>query len=196
MTQERKRRASPDEGAAAQTAQIMEAVKARRTELKWSAEQLAAEMAAVGVPWTRDSVTNLETGRRKQVAVHEAIALAYVLEVGTPLEVIVPRLAKVRIFPVTPTTMLEADAVRAWFLGQTGPLRQFVEPSEPDEHLAELRRHLREDQQLDEATIDDVLKLVISAVGPRREVTYPESVGYAPAPPTADEAEGGDDGEG
>ena len=42
----------------------------------------AAEMTEVGVPWTRNAVVNLESGRRKQIALHEVLALAYVLDVA------------------------------------------------------------------------------------------------------------------
>lgn len=64
---------------------VMASVKRRRLARTptWSAERLAKEMTAVGVPWTRDAVVNLETGRRKRLAAHELLALAYVLDVDS-----------------------------------------------------------------------------------------------------------------
>lgn len=145
MTQEqtqakRKKRAAGDEGAA-YTKGIADAAAARRDELEWSAERLAAEMAAVGVPWTRDVVVNLENGRRKTIAVHEAVALAYVLELESPLNLLVPG-RQHETLPVTPTTLLDSGAIRAWLAGKTGPLRQIIEGNSPEQ--IQLRDQIRD----------------------------------------------------
>lgn len=130
MTQEprRKPRPSGDEGALL-TGRIAAEVAGRRITLGWSAERLAEEMASAGVPWTRDVVVNLENGRRKSLAVHELLTLAWVLEVPTPLDLLVPAghglLATT--FPVTPGVRLHPDVVRAWFKGDTGPLRRWLD---------------------------------------------------------------------
>src|SRR5215472_13777805 len=71
----RKQPAPPDQGQA-YTAAVMRQVKQLRQARDWSAEHLAAEMADSGVPWTRDTVVNLENGRRKRIAAHELLALA------------------------------------------------------------------------------------------------------------------------
>ena len=123
MTERRAR----DEGAL-QTKVIMSAVKSARLAKQplWSAERLAEEMTKVGVPWNADIVVNLEHGRRKSLRVHELLALAWVLDVDNPLDLLVPGARTDRdspMYPVTPDTLLFRDAVRGWVLGETGPLR-------------------------------------------------------------------------
>lgn len=133
----------PDAGgedeAALQTEIIMEAVEQLRKAKKWSAQRLADEMTEVGVPWTRNSVVNLQTGRRKQIAVHELLALAWVLDVDTPLDLLIPHGERM-VYPATPSTLLNREAVRAWWLGETGPLRKWLaQPREGEaENIAEL----------------------------------------------------------
>lgn len=122
------RQSREDEGAE-QTAMIVAAMKAARIAKHWSARELAEEMTKVGVHWNTDVVVNLEHGRRKSLRVHEAIAAAYVLDLDSPLDLIVPP-ASVNgapFYPVTPDMKANADAVRAWFRGQTGPLRWKLE---------------------------------------------------------------------
>lgn len=118
MTQEnpqRKPRPTGDEGAAC-TKWIIDEVKRRRAGLDWTAERLAEEMSAAGVPWTRDIVVNLENGRRKTLAVHELLALAWVLDVASPVDLIAPPgYSGDEMFPVTPATTATPQQVRAWF---------------------------------------------------------------------------------
>lgn len=117
------KRAARDEGAA-QTKQIVEAVKRRRLAKvpTWSAERLAEEMTKVGVPWNADVVVNLEHGRRKSLRVHELLALAWVLEVASPVDLLAAE-GSVDMVWVTPEQRASAETVRAWFKGETGPLR-------------------------------------------------------------------------
>lgn len=129
MTQEPKRKPRPtgEEGALL-TKRIADEVKRLRGALDWSAERLGEEMSAVGVPWTRDVVVNLETGRRKTLAVHELLALAWVLD-ADPVELIVPqgdRLEKVAV-PVTPAILVSPVSVRSWFRDKMGSLRAFLD---------------------------------------------------------------------
>jgi transcriptional regulator with XRE-family HTH domain len=135
MTQEpaAQRRRAGNEGAL-YTKRIVDAITGRRTELGWSAERLAEEMTAVGVPWTRDAVSNLETGRRKNIAVHELLALAWVLDIPNPVDLLVPHGQRLEAttFPVTPGILVNPDAVRAWFRGETGPLRARLEEAARD----------------------------------------------------------------
>lgn len=127
MTQEqperksRAKRAATDEGAA-YTRAVMREVKRLRQARDWSAERLAEEMAKAGIPWTRDTVTNLETGRRKHIAAHEVLALAWLLDVRSPVDLFVP--SGERYVPVLPERQEYASVVRQWFEGKTGPLRQ------------------------------------------------------------------------
>lgn len=126
MTHEpdRRRRPPGDEGAP-YTAAVMAGVKRLRQAKTWSAERLAGEMAAVGVPWTRDAVVNLETGRRKRLAVHELLALAYVLDMDAPAELLAPG-EDVDLLPIAPLFQASAGVIRAWLRGETGPLRSKV----------------------------------------------------------------------
>jgi transcriptional regulator with XRE-family HTH domain len=118
---------------------IMGAVRQLRTAKGWSAERLAAEMTKVGCPWRTDVVVNLEHGRRKSLRVHELVALAWVLNADSPADLIVPEDPKNPLYPVTPSVLLTRESVRAWFRGETGPLREsLTEPreGEPDDLAA------------------------------------------------------------
>jgi hypothetical protein len=126
MTEHKER----DEGAS-QTRHIMEEVKRRRIARDWSARRLADEMTQAGVPWNEDIVVNLEHGRRKSLRVHELLALAWVLDADSPVDLIVPDMPKLPMYAVTPAVLVARPAVRAWFRGETGPLRRaLAEPSE------------------------------------------------------------------
>ena len=100
---------------------IAERVRELRKGRGWSAERLAEEMTAVGVPWSRVVVTKLETGRRPGVSVEELFALAFVLEVA-PVHLVVPTAKEsermlYRITPAGPRSF--PSFVRAWIRGQT-----------------------------------------------------------------------------
>jgi transcriptional regulator with XRE-family HTH domain len=135
-----------DEGAT-QTKLIMDAVKQLRTARGLSAQQLAEEMTKAGVPWNADIVVNLEHGRRKSLRVHELLALAWVLDADSPVDLMVPDDPKDQVYPVTPSTLLARAAVRAWCQGETGPLREWLEQpraGEPED-LAELLKDVPPD---------------------------------------------------
>lgn len=122
----RKQRAAGDEGAP-YTKLIMDEVTRMRTGLDWSAARLAEEMAAAGVPWTRDVVVNLENGRRKTLAVHEVLALACVLNVN-PLALLAPgEGAEAPRIPVLPNVLLSALIARYWLEGKGPPLRTIID---------------------------------------------------------------------
>lgn len=61
-------------------ATIAQNMRAIRQERGWSQEQLAERAAAVGLPWNRSWVADLENGRR-YVSVEEIILLPLALEV-------------------------------------------------------------------------------------------------------------------
>ena len=65
-------------------------VRELRQQREWSAAQLAAKMQAVGLPWQRLTVTQLEIGQRKSVTVDELVALARVFGVRPEVLVIPP----------------------------------------------------------------------------------------------------------
>lgn len=62
-----------------------------RRKRDWTAQRLADEMVRVGLPWKREIVANLETGRRTNITVEELLGLAYVLSVA-PVHLLVPPL--------------------------------------------------------------------------------------------------------
>lgn len=100
---------------------IAERVRDLRKGRGWSAERLAEEMAAVGIPWTRAVVTKLETKRRPGVSIEEVFALAYVLSVA-PIHLMVPPLdaedlTPYRITPEGPNTV--PSFARAWIRGHS-----------------------------------------------------------------------------
>jgi transcriptional regulator with XRE-family HTH domain len=110
-----------DEGAA-HTALIMGVVKRLRVGKGWSAQRLAEEMTAAGVPWNTDIVVNLEHGRRKSLRVHELVTLAYVLDMPA-LPLLLPPGPGGRT-PVTPNmTMSVYDAYR-WATGHLPPRQE------------------------------------------------------------------------
>jgi transcriptional regulator with XRE-family HTH domain len=162
VTQERQRRQRPatDEGAS-YTKLVMDEVTARREALRWSAEDLAAEMARAGVPWTRETVTNLENGRRKRLAVHEVLALAYVLDVDNPVDLIVPAHPREPHMVLLPGLLVPRAAVRGWFEGKTGPLRKWLSPTPDEERQAkEYAEKLRADG-MPESMVEQIMAMVI-----------------------------------
>lgn len=119
---------------------VMAVVTVLRAKKRWTAARLAAAMTDAGVPWTRDTVVNLENGRRKRLAVHEVLALAYVLDAETPLDLLVPDSV---LFPVTPKVQEGTTFVRDWFDGRTGPLHEFREATGAERTQIEHDRAVR-----------------------------------------------------
>lgn len=69
-------------------ATVRRRVRELRKAHDWTAERLAAEMTKAGFDWTRQTVTNMETGRRN-LGVDELVGLAVVLDVAL-LHLMVP----------------------------------------------------------------------------------------------------------
>jgi hypothetical protein len=133
----------PREEGAAQTKLIMGAVKSLRLGKGWSAERLAEEMTKAGVPWNADIVVNLEHGRRKSLRVHELLALAFVLDAQSPVDLIVPG---DEVYPVVPGVLVDAEDVRAWCRGTTGPLRRWLSDHDapPQALLESVAQHIEQ----------------------------------------------------
>lgn len=93
-------------------------VKEARNRKGLTAQELADDLKARGLPWDRQTVTKLETGRRQNVSVAEWLALARALDVA-PLHLLVP-LGEVE-YAVTPEEAATAGRVRSWIRG-TEPL--------------------------------------------------------------------------
>lgn len=91
-------------------------MKELRKRHGWSAERLAQEMRAVGVPWQRIVVAKLENGRRPFVTIDELLALAQVLDVA-PIDLLLPVDQEAR-YAATPKTSVQSGVARAWIRGQ------------------------------------------------------------------------------
>ena len=62
--------------ATAHSEHVIRRIKALRRARRWTAQQLADEMKAAGIPWNRSIVANIELGRRSYITVDELWALA------------------------------------------------------------------------------------------------------------------------
>lgn len=128
---------------------VAQRVQELRRRHGWSAQRLADECAAAGVPeLNRSVIANLESGRRESVTLDEVFALAYVLDVA-PTHLVVPvadevehhRHGRVTVagYRITPTMVADsARRVRAWVRGsQTlpGVSKRFYEAERPDDDL-------------------------------------------------------------
>ena len=80
-----------------------------------SAARLAEEMTKLGVPWKREVVANLESGRRNRLDVDELLALAMVLQVP-PIALLVDPTAELT--PITPTHQAHTAHTLLWLAGE------------------------------------------------------------------------------
>lgn len=91
-----------------------------------SAEELAARMRHQGIPWRREVVANLETGRRDRLDVDELLALALVFGVP-PITLLVDPAEETSVIAVgsesVPATEVPATTALRW-LSSESPLEQ------------------------------------------------------------------------
>lgn len=91
-----------------------------------SAEELAARMREQGVPWRREVVANLETGRRDRLDVDELLALALVFGVP-PITLLVDPAEDTSVIALgsddVPATEVPATTALRW-LSSESPLEQ------------------------------------------------------------------------
>lgn len=85
---------------------------------KMTAEQLADRMREVGVPFDKNVVANLETGRRRFVTVQELLALAYVLNVSPGALLVAPGANNFEPYQFTPEVSATTAAVRQMLDGR------------------------------------------------------------------------------
>lgn len=101
---------------------IAKRVRQARARHGLTAQQLAEKLTTAGVPWTRATVTKVETGRRESITVTELLALARVLDVA-PLHLLVPVDGRPyddeRRYLVTPNEAQPVYRVREWIRGET-----------------------------------------------------------------------------
>ncbi|MGD6753401.1 helix-turn-helix domain-containing protein [Streptomyces sp. BH105] len=98
-------------------ATVADAVRRRRKELRWSAQDLADKCEEVGYPIPRNVIANMESGRRANLPLVEIMVLARALRV-TPISLIYPvgYVPQVRALPYEdPRPTWD---VLQWFTGQ------------------------------------------------------------------------------
>src|SRR4051795_12514308 len=96
-------------------------IRELRTRRGWSAERLAKACADVGRPeLNRSVIANIESRRRQEVTIEEAVTLAYVLD-GALVHLLVPTEAT-KLYFATPDP-LPNPAARAWIRGEFCPPR-------------------------------------------------------------------------
>lgn len=100
---------------------IGQAVRDAREGKRYTAEQVAERATALGYPLTRDTVINVELGRKKTLDVCEVVILAKVFEVA-PLSLLYPDLVDtpVQALPGLDTTGGDAALAFAGYLDEDG----------------------------------------------------------------------------
>lgn len=137
---------------------VAERIRALRTAHGWSAQRLADAVFALGVPWSRSVVANVESGRRPDVTVDELFAVAQALRVS-PVALMLPD--EETAVAVTPTMHVDAAEV----LGAlTGGGEVSGLPRWTDRVIAQWRAL----ERVQEAT-SRVLDLDLEAADPRTE---------------------------
>ncbi len=128
---------------------VRERVRALRRG-RYTADQLAERLQAVGVKWDRNVVASFETGRRKTLAVEELLALALILDVA-PVNLLVP-LEDDRLYRYVPAHHTYAGWVRKWVRGESwidhdggDPRRYYTEVPADEWSPPERRKHRRRD---------------------------------------------------
>jgi transcriptional regulator with XRE-family HTH domain len=123
------------------TREIAQRMKDLRRKRDLDQAELAERMTGLGVPWDRSIVANLESGRRRSVAVDEVYALALALNVA-PVHLLVPVDDGDQPYQVTATVTAERFRVRAWIRGhallekfpRAGASREFFS-EQPEEDI-------------------------------------------------------------
>jgi len=82
------------------TAAVVASITAHREAKGWKVQELADRCTAVGYPMKRTTLSNLESGLRKSIALHELLVLAFTLDV--PPAVLAVPLGKTDLFELLP----------------------------------------------------------------------------------------------
>ncbi len=90
-------------------------MKALRKRTGLSAARLAEEMTKAGVPWKREIVANLESGRRDRLDVNELLALAAVFQVP-PITLLIDSASETTV--VSPNIEMPTAHVLLWMIGE------------------------------------------------------------------------------
>ncbi len=120
---------------------VAQRMKQLRKDAGFSAEQLAAEMTKLGVPWRREVVTKIENGNREKLDVTELLALATILHVPPTALLVDP---KAETASVTPEVSMDTTHVLLWHLAEQ-PLHGMASTWMNETIPMRLVRRLRED---------------------------------------------------
>ncbi|MER6403001.1 helix-turn-helix transcriptional regulator [Streptomyces viridosporus] len=94
---------------------IAQRVREARNRRGMTAQELANDLTSRGLPWDRQTVTKLETGRRQNVSVVELLTLARALHVA-PIHLLVP-LEDGGTYMATPNEPVKTARARYWIRG-------------------------------------------------------------------------------
>ncbi len=89
---------------------------------RFTADQLAEQLQAVGLKWDKNVIASFETGRRKTLSVEELLALSYVLDVA-PIHLLVAP-DDGRWYRYVPNIATAPARVRAWIRGEHWMMRR------------------------------------------------------------------------
>lgn len=138
MTQSTRRKTvEPSPWAKGMADRVGQAVRARRTELKMSAQALADRCSEIGYPIVRNTVANLENGRKNEVSLAEVMILAEALRVP-PVQLIYPNVPEGETEYLPGRTTLSWHALK-WFTGETPFRGQLAAEDAPEYHLSLMR---------------------------------------------------------
>ena len=141
------------------TQRVGRAVRARRTRLKLSAQNVSEACSKVGYQIPRNTIANLENGRKAEVTLAEVMTLAAALRVP-PVQLIFPDLpeGQCEFLPGETTTALHA---LKWFTGEAAFRDRLPTSDSPDYHMALVReldhsaaRHMDLRAQLEKVRAD------------------------------------------
>ncbi|MFB7419386.1 helix-turn-helix domain-containing protein [Streptomyces sp. NPDC056210] len=99
-------------------ATVAGAVRRRRKELRWSAQDLADKCEEIGYPIPRNVIANMESGRRATLPLVEVMVLARALRV-TPISLIYPVGYVPEVRPLPYEDPRSTWDVLQWFTGQS-----------------------------------------------------------------------------
>lgn len=136
------------------------AVRARRTQLKMSAQNLSDACQQVGYAVPRNTIANLENGRKGEVSLAEITTLAAALRVP-PVQLIFPDLPEGQCEYLPGTSTTSWDALK-WFTGETTFRDRLPDRNAPEFHLALMR-------ELD-STVGEYLDLLERQADARRQI--------------------------
>jgi transcriptional regulator with XRE-family HTH domain len=94
---------------------VIARVRELRRQQGLSGATIAQRMTDLGIPWDRNTIAKLETGRRSSLSLDECLALALTLRVS-PVALFLPDANEA--YHITPNASATAEEVGRWLMGQ------------------------------------------------------------------------------